>query len=301
MNLRQLRYFVEIAEAGTATAAAERLHVAPTALSMQLAALESRLGGALFDRSCRPMALTDLGRYFHPRAKALLADARRLHDEASKVATGRSGVLAVGYTRSTIFSVLPAAIRTFRKSHPAVRVELLSMLSEHQHDALQSGRIQVGVSRYLGPAPAVDGLRFTRLFDDPFVVALPAAHPLARRKTVRAGELDALGLITYPRDPQSRFAEHTVALLREAGGQASVAYEADEIHTALGMVASDLGFCLVGRSVAVGSRKDLAFLRVPGLTDSAAVYAVSRAGESGSTAEGFVAALRAFDGAAAPA
>lgn len=293
MNLRQLRYFVEIADTGSAAAAAGRLHVAPTALSMQLAALEDDLGGLLFDRSTRPMSLTTLGRYFHPRAKALLADARRLHDEASGVASGRTGVVAIGYTRSAIFSILPAAIKRYRSTHAGVRIELLAMLSEHQHEALRSGRIQVGVSRYLGPTPPMEGLTFTRLLDDPFVVALPVAHPLARRKTLRGEELGSLGLITYPRDPQSRFAEQTVSILRSAGSLAPVAYEAEDIHTALGMVASHLGFCLVGRSVSLGSRRDLAFARLTGIRDSAAVYAVTRSGEQDVAVTSLVEALLA--------
>lgn len=291
MNLRQLRYFVEIADTGSAAAAAVRLHVAPTALSMQLASLESDLGGQLFDRSRRPMELTTLGRYFHPRAKSLLAEARRLHDEALGVASGRTGVVAIGYTRSTIFSILPAAIQRYRATHAGVRVELLAMLSEHQHEALRSGRIQVGVSRYLGPAPPLEGLSFTRLLDDPFVAAVPLAHPLARRKTVRGDELGALGLITYPRDPQSRFAEHTVSILRAAGSMAPVAYEAEDIHTALGMVASGLGCCLVGRSVSVTNRRDLAFVRLTGVKDSAAVYAVTRRDEQDTAVRWLVDAL----------
>jgi DNA-binding transcriptional LysR family regulator len=291
MNLRQLRYFCEIAEAGSAVAAADRLHVAPTALSMQLGQLEEVLGGALFDRSRRPMELTALGRYFHPRARALLADAKHLQQEACSVAAGRSGVLAIGYTRSTIFSILPNAIRVFRASHPNVKVELISLLSEHQRAELQTGRIQVGVSRYLGPVPPVDGLEFTRLLDDPFVVALPATHPLARRKLLRPGDLDRAGLITYPKDPQSRFAEHTIALLRAAGNQSPVAHEAGDIHTALGMVASDLGFCLVGRSVQFGSRRDLAFVPMSRLVDKAAVFAVTNRGDEGKVAAAFVATL----------
>jgi DNA-binding transcriptional LysR family regulator len=291
MNLRQLRYFCEIVEAGSAVAAAARLHVAPTALSMQLGQLEEDLGGALFDRSRRPMELTALGRYFHPRAKMLLAETNRLHEEACAVAAGDSGVLAVGYTRSTIFSILPNAIRAFRGRHPNVKVEMLSLLSEHQHVELQSGRIQVGVSRYLGPVEPVDGLEFKHLLDDPFVVALPATHPLAKRKSLRAADLDAAGLITYPKDPQSRFAEHTVALLRSSGGQSPVAYEAADIHTALGMVASHLGFCLVGRSVSRGSRSDLAFVPLPELKDQAAVFTVTKAGETSKVVTAFVDSL----------
>lgn len=291
MNLRQLRYFCEIVEAGSAVAAAGRLHVAPTALSMQLGQLEEELGGELFDRSRRPMELTALGRYFHPRAKGLLADATHLQQEACSVAAGRSGVLAIGYTRSTIFSILPTAIRAFRASHPNVKVELVSLLSEHQHAELQTGRIQVGVSRYLGLVPSVDGLDFTRLLDDPFVVALPATHQLAKRKLLRAADLDHAGLITYPKDPQSRFAEHTIALLRATGNRSPVAHEASDIHTALGMVASHLGFCLVGRSVEFGSRRDLAFVPMSKLEDKAAMFAVTKTGEQSKVASAFVATL----------
>ncbi|HSI57855.1 MAG TPA: LysR family transcriptional regulator [Ideonella sp.] len=293
MNLRQLHYFCEIVDAGSAVVAASRLYVAPTALSMQLGRLEQELGGELFDRSRRPMELTALGRYFHPRAKSLLAEARHLQEEAQSVAAGQSGVLAVGYTRSTIFSILPNAIRAFRLSHPNVRVELIALLSEHQHVELQTGRIQVGVSRYLGPVAPIEGLAFTRLLDDPFVVALPATHPLAQRKSLRPNELDQAGLITYPKDPQSRFAEHTIALLRSAGSQSPVAYEAIDIHTALGMVASHLGFCLVGRSVGRGSRGDLAFVPMAKLDDKAAVFAVTKGSETSKLVSSFVETLAA--------
>jgi DNA-binding transcriptional LysR family regulator len=75
MNLRQIRYFCTVVEAGSAVLAAETLFVAPTAISMQLAQLEDHLGGELFDRSRRPMELTSLGKYFYPRAKELLSHA----------------------------------------------------------------------------------------------------------------------------------------------------------------------------------------------------------------------------------
>ena len=166
---------------------------------------------------------------------------------------------------------------------------------------LQTGRIQVGVSRYLGLVPPVDGLDFTRLLDDPFVVALPATSPLARRKLLHAADLDPEGLITYPKDPQSRFAEHTISLLRSTGNQSPVAYEASDIHTALGMVASHLGFCLVGRSVEFGSRRDLAFVPMPKLVDKAAVFAVTKTGEQSQTAAAFVETLVATTSQAAPA
>jgi len=299
MNLRQLRYFCEIVDAESVAAAATRLHVAPTAISMQLAQLEDDLGGELFDRSRRPMELTALGRYFHPRGRALLMEAKRLEEETRSVAAGKSGVLAIGYTRSSIFSILPRAIRAFQVSHPKVKVELITLLSEHQQIQLQTGRIQLGISRYLGPIEEVEGLSFTHLIDDPFMVALPSGHALARRRSMRAPELDTVPFITYPKDPQSRFAEHTVDLLREAGGTPDLAYEANDIHTALGMVASGLGYCLVGRSVCDGNRSDIVFSRLSGSHGTATVVAVTKVHDSSKLVSEFMKSLIAA--VAAPA
>ena len=291
MNLRQLRYFCEVVDAGSAAGAANRLHVAPTAISMQLAQLEEDLGGELFDRSRRPMELTALGRYFHPRARGLIAEAKQLEAEARGVASGQSGVLAIGYTRSSIFSILPRAIRAFQATHPKVKVELITLLSEHQQIQLQTGRIQLGISRYLGAIEEVEGLRFTHLLDDPFVVALPSGHALARRKSIRAAEMDVVPFITYPKDPQSRFAEHTIDLLRSAGGNPTVAYEASDIHTALGMVASGLGYCLVGRSVCPGNRSDVGFSRLAGSRGTATVVAVTKAADTSKLVAAFLDSL----------
>jgi len=291
MNLRQLRYFCEVVEAGSAVAAAGRLHVAPTAISMQIAQLEEEFGGELFDRSRRPMTLTLLGQYFHPRAKELLADSRRLLDEAQAVAAGKTGVLALGYTRSTIFSIIPRTIRAFHKTHPYVKVELLAALSEHQHALLQEGRIQIGVSRYLGAVELPEDLESTQLLEDPFVVTFPTGHALLRRKSVPVATLRDEPLITYPKDPQSNFAQHTIDLLRNGGVTPRVAYEANDLHTALAMVASGLGYCLVGRSVSEGSRSDIAFRPVTGLRDTATVMAVTRRGDRNKVVASFVETL----------
>ena len=131
MNLRQLRYFCEVVDTGNAIQAASRLFVAPTAISMQVAQLEKLLGGALFDRSHRPMQLTALGKFLYPRARELLAEERRLEEEARGIAAGKRGWLGVGFVRSTIYSVLPNAVRAFRASFPDVQLDLVELLSEH--------------------------------------------------------------------------------------------------------------------------------------------------------------------------
>ena len=278
MNIRQMRYFCEVVEFGSAVAAAGRLHIAPTAISMQLSQLEESLGGDLFDRSRRPMEPTALGRFLYPRAKEVLGAVARLEKDSQSVAAGQTGWLAIGYTRSTICSVLPRAVRTFREDRPDVQLDLLTMLSEHQVDKLLDGRIQVGLARYIDPPDQDPALVYRKLFADPFILAVPAGHPLSQHATISARQLTGVPLITYPKDPQSRFAERTLALMRRAGAEPAVAHEAGEFNTALGLVASGLGCCLVGESVSEGGRRDVCFVRFTDLTaDTSTVFAVTRA------------------------
>ncbi|SDE93665.1 DNA-binding transcriptional regulator, LysR family [Variovorax sp. CF079] len=291
MNLRQLRYFCEIVDSGSAAQAAARLYVAPTAVSMQLAQLESELGGELFDRARRPMELTPLGRHFYPRAKELITSATRLKEETQGIAGGQRGWLAVGFTRSAMFSVLPRAIRRFRARLPDVQLELLPMQSEQQAPELLTGRIQVGVSRFLGPYDKVEGLDYQLIAQDPFVAAIPRNHPLARRKTIDAAELSGTPYVAYPKVPQSHYAEDVSALLRAAGATPVATYHADEIHIALGMVASGLGFCLVGRSVCEGSRSDVAFVPLSDIKEKGDIVAVTKSPQTAKVVGPFVDAL----------
>lgn len=279
MNFRQLRYFCEVAACGTLARAAERLHVAPTALSMQMAQLEASLGGALFDRSARPMVLTPLGRFFLPRAQSLLHDGQRLERDSRALAAGGSGWLGIGFVRSLLNSRLPSALHAFRQAHPGVKLELVELLSEHQPAQLRSGRIHLGLSRFAqAPEPAAD-LRHTLLFEDPFVVALSAQHALARRRRLAVADLDGLPLISYPKDPHSGFAQRVLAALLAAGAQPRVDHEAIEIHTALGLVAAGLGYAIVGASVAERAPRDLVFLPIPALRPPTRVVAVTRVDE----------------------
>ena len=112
------------------------------------------------------------------------------------------------------------------------------------------------------------------LFTDPLLVALPSVSPLARRKMLNPKDLGEMSFISYPKDPNSSFARHTIQALEQAGVDPRVAYEAKEIHTALCLVAAGLGFALVGKSVADNNRRDVRFLPLRGLKTTANVFAV---------------------------
>ena len=294
MKLNQVRCFCEVAQAGTLARAAERLFVAPTAISMQIAQLEQQLGGDLFDRSVKPMALTSLGRFFLPRARELVAMTQGLEQATRDMATGKSGWLAIGFVRSLIYSVVPAAVQAFRREHPDVKIDLVELLSEDQPAQLRNDRIQIGLSRLNGPLEPPADFEHTLLFEDPFVAAVPIAHPLAKRRTTTLAALGDLPFINYPKDPKSGYAAHVQTVLRESGAQLRIGHEAIEIHTALGLVAAGLGYAVVGASVARRGPNDVRFLALPEVRARTRILAVSRQGEQSPLVASMLATLKSL-------
>lgn len=295
MKINQVRCFCAVVDTGTLARAAERLHIAATAISMQIAQLEQEFGGELFDRRVKPMALTALGRFFLPRAREFLATAERLEQDTQDMASGKHGWLGIGFVRSLIYSVVPAAVQTFRREHPDVKLELVELLTEVQPEHLRNERIQIGLSRLVGAFEPQAGLHYTPLFDDPFVAAVPMHHPLGRRKTATLAQLEALPLISFPRDRTSGYASYVQSLLREHGARPRIGHEAIEIHTALGLVAAGLGYAVVGASVATRGPQDVRFLSLPELKSGARIVAVAREGEQSAPAATMLATLRTLE------
>jgi len=189
--------------------------------------------------------------------------------------------------------VMPHAVRAFREAHPEVSLDLVELLSEHQPAHLRNGRIHVGVSRFLGAHEPPADLAHTELFEDPFVAVLPRDHRLARRRTLKLADLEALPFISYPKDPQTSYAAQVLAMMHAAGVEARVVYEAIEIQTAFGLVAAGLGVTLTGKSVMEHNRTDVAFVPLADLAARTAVVAVTRAHEDNALVAAFLADLRA--------
>ena len=248
----------------------------------------------MFDRSRRPMELTALGKFFYPRAKDLLLEDRRLEEEARGLAAGKRGWLGVGFVRSTIYSVLPNAVRNFCESFPDVQLDLVELLSEHQPAQLRSGRLHLGISRFIGAFDQPSDLRYTVLFEDPFVAVLPKGHRLARKASLSFTEIAGLPFVSYPKDPMTSFALQVLAMLRAGGVKPHVVYEAIEIQTAFGLVAAGLGVTLAGASVTQHNRTDVAFVPLSDRDTHSKVVAVTRADEDSKLVAAFLATLLAL-------
>lgn len=186
VDLRQLSYFVAVAEEGHLGRAAQRLCMSQPPLTRHIKAMETGLGVLLFDRTPRGMRLTEAG-------EALLRDAREilrmLHgaaDRAQRVGTGQRGRLDIGLYGSATFGVVPRVLARFAEEHPEVDLTLHYAQTPAQVQALRQGRVQIFFERMLPKDPDIQAELVAR---EPLAVAVNQRHRLARQKTVDVAEL----------------------------------------------------------------------------------------------------------------
>ena len=249
LDLRQLRYFVAVAEEGHITRAAERLGMAQPPLSQQIKALEGRLGIRLFHRRARGVELTEGGAALLEEARVIFARLEHAERAALSAARGETGQLRVGIAPTAPFHPFVACVvRAFRDAYPSVTVTLDECLSRQAVQGIKEARLDVAFVR----AEIEDAeLTVHRIVSEPMVVALPSSHPLA------AGDDSALPLADFATDTFIAFArvegpgmfDATAAACLKAGFCPSLGQEAPRITSALSMIALGLGIALVPASM----------------------------------------------------
>jgi DNA-binding transcriptional LysR family regulator len=265
MDLRQLRYFVAVAEERHFGRAAQRLHMSQPPLSMQIKALERELGITLLERTSRRVALTDAGRAFLERARKILDAVEEAKEEARGAEEGMRGVLEVGFISSATLSLLPPSIRLFRERFGDVELELKELTSAQQVDALYGGEIKVGLVRLPMRAP---GIRFEPVFEERLLVALPSGHALERLDRVSLEAIADLPLIFFTRQLIPGFHAQIVELFQRVGAFPKVAQHAVHLQTIVGLVASGVGIAILPSSAERVSREGVVYraLDVPDAT-----------------------------------
>jgi len=245
MQLRRIRYFVAVAEELNFTRAAERLYIAQPPLSTQIRALEEELGARLFDRDKRHVFLTQAGKHFLDRARAILASVEAAKIEVRSAALGAVGKLAFGYTASSMFThLLPAAIKRFSAEHPHVSLVLNEMTSLDQLNALHHRTLDAGILR--NPGVVIPrGILFQEWYRAPLVVAVAKGHPLMTQRAIRVRDLRDQPLITYPRASGIGLYWHVMDLCARAGFRPRVVQEVQEPTTIVGLVAAGIGVAIV--------------------------------------------------------
>ena len=254
MELRHLRYFVAVAEAGNVTRAAAELGIQQPPLSQQIKALEGELGTALFQRHPKGVTLTDSGRLFLAEARRILQDMAAMEQRMLRVATGMRGLLAVAFTTSAAaHGFTPKALRAFRSRYPEIALVLNENNAAEIMEGVVSGRLHCGFLRVPVSRPA--GVVLRTLLTEPVVVAVPLDHRLGRRARasdhpgVPLREFHGENLILVRRPGAPGLYANLLSLCEENGVRPNVVAEVERMITALNLVAAGAGISVVPASM----------------------------------------------------
>jgi DNA-binding transcriptional LysR family regulator len=261
VELRQLRYFMAIAEAGSFSRAAERLHVSQPPLSTQIKSLEQEIGTRLLARSNRGVSLTTSGQLFYEEIRVVLGRLDSACARAVQADRGDVGMLAVGFVSIAAYGILPPALKSFRAQYPLVEVQLHELTTDAQLRELRGARLDLGIA--LAPVAEPD-LEFTSILREELVLAAPAGHPASRGGAVDLRTLSKASFIVPPRDIAPGLYDLTISRCRAAGFAPRIVQNARQMQTVIGLVSCGMGIALVPASVRNLQRTGVSYLRLRG-------------------------------------
>lgn len=246
ISTRQLRYFVEIAESGSFSAAAERLFVAQSALSRQIKELEIILQTPLFERTARQPRLTAAGEAFYPRARNLLGELHKASELATQVGHGQLGTLRLSHSSTVPMSGrILRGISTWLEQCPGVSMDIVKLSSEAQLEDIADGRLEVGLLR-LPVLRQREGVRIVSLYKEPLLLAVPPAHPLARHTSaIELAQLKDEAFISIPHPQRGGLSYLSAELCMRAGFFPKAARVMSRKTTQLQLIQAGFGIALL--------------------------------------------------------
>jgi DNA-binding transcriptional LysR family regulator len=270
MELRHLRYFLAVGEALNFTRAAAQLRVAQPALSRQMQDLEDEMGVDLLRRSPRGVTLTAEGKLFLEEVRELLKRADESVEKVRALARGEYGELHIGYAPSPTVEILPPALAAFQKAVPRVKLTLHDLSSDELIAGLRNATLELAIM----VQPAGDqtaGIEFELLRTYPLCVAMSAAHPFARLKSVPLEKLAAEPLVGLRRKDYSesyRFLERMFAPIR---AKPRIAVECDSASSLITEVETGRGIALSSTIFKLVAGKRLVYRPLTGTAEALSV------------------------------
>ena len=244
MELRQLRYFVEVAEREHISDAAEHLHVAQSAISRQIANLEEELGAPLFERVGRNVKLTPIGKTFLDHSIKALKAIDFAAKQVEEYLDPAKGTIKVGFPTSLASYVLPTVISAFKKEYPDVSFQLRQGSYKYLIEAVKNRELNLAL---LGPLPPKDeAIDTTVLFSENIHALLPATHPLAKKESINLIDLKNDDFVLFPDGYILR--KVAVDACRNVGFVPKVTSEGEDMDALKGLVAAGIGVTLLPES-----------------------------------------------------
>lgn len=256
IDLRQFRYFLAVSEELNFGRAARRLHMSQPPLSRQIQQLEDLLGVALFERSNTGISLTEAGAAFLPEVRRTLAQAEKAVAAAQSAHHSPGGPFSIGYTTVFDRSTIPDVLAPLSLRFPNGK---FSVKGKHSIRLVQELKKGVMDAAFIGLHTEAEGLIVETIFEEPLVVALPAMHPLARKRQLEFDDLRDEPLFWFERRLNPGFYDYCRAFFKRIGFEPNTIAEPQDHHILLGLIAEGQGIALVAASLQKVKRKGVVF------------------------------------------
>lgn len=289
MDLKQLRYFVAVAEELHFGRAAARLFISQPALSFDIKKLEEQLGIQLLQRNNKSVKLTPAGRVLLDEARSLLLQAEQARRLTLRSAQGALGRLRVGFVSSMLYQGLPAAVARYEALYPGMEVVLREINSAEQAQALQHGQIDIG---FVHRGTTLAGVASLLLLTDPFVCCLPPGHPLLAETTIDLAQLRDEPFILFPRSASPHYHDLIIARCVAAGFSPQIRHEARLWQTIITMVMHGMGVALLPQSLSGAWRGELHCVAIAQVGPPSELHAIIAEDNPPEAARHFLAVLR---------
>lgn len=259
MNLKQLTYFMAVADERHFGRAAERLSIAQPPLSRQIKQLEGDMGAILFSRVRSSITLTQAGERLHERGRDILNQIEDTQLEVRRIGQGAEGRLRIGFVGSATYGILPNIIKSFRANYPQINLSLLPMNNAQLHRQLVNRAIDVAFAR---PTLVDVEIIVKRLGEEPLVLATPDTIDTSNRRSADLSQFAKYNMILYPEYPRPSYADFILEACAAKGVEIKNRVFTMDLQTALSLVAIGEGVCIVPASVGTAKRNGIKFLKV---------------------------------------
>ncbi len=292
MEIRQLKYFMAVAEEGNFGLAAHKCSVSQPPITRQIRKLEEEVGAQLLKRTPKGSELTEAGRVFFSECAAIVSALERAKERASAAHKGELGALRIGYFGSVSYSVVPRVLQFFKQRNPSIDLHLTRLSKLEQVDALKRGDLHIGFGRYYQADP---DLVCEEIAVEDVSVCVPKNLFLDLEPHEWPRIFDSLPLVTFPASGRPNFADEALSMLKREGITPRHGPVVEDGRAAIMQVAVGAGACLVPDSMVGMNWYGVRTFRPEALSRNCPVSIIYRRADTSSVLRRFVSAMREFD------
>jgi DNA-binding transcriptional LysR family regulator len=265
MDIRQLRYFITVAEHLNFTKAANQLYVAQSAISHQIADLEEQLGVKLFIRNKRSVQLTPAGSVFLKEAIEIVEKTTGAIEKAKQTDAGIIGSLSIGFLTVHVRSFLPEVIKQFRELYPKIELHLNHFPSKMLKESLEEGELDLAFTLPAG-LHRIEEIETLTVAREPYCIVMHKNHPLSSKKKIKLSDLASEPFIIHNRQasPVGSY-DFIVHLCEQSGFTPRIVNQPRFVDTVPILVESEMGISILPKSFEAYSSSSLRFVEMEGV------------------------------------